>query len=553
MAEQHFEIWPLDVERFVKVNDCKEITDPVAFNNNSSPSPDGLLSNQIFGITKEERSGIYAYIDLGEYFLHPLHYRIWSRVEPKVKQVVHGTTTFKIDNNGLIAEDPNGETGVQFLKKNLSKLSFGKGKREDNIKFLKTNKDTMFLKKIIVIPPFYRDVNSDQAKLGLGEINKLYQSLIIAVRALKESQDYGLTLSDATRGRIQEIIVQIYDWFGTGTEINGVAAGGYLPGKLGVIRRNNMSKTTDYSTRLVISAPQLKVEKLSDLEVDPYHCAVPLASALVNFYPYILFFCRRFFENEFAGSSTYTVVNGKTGEIKEYPLKDWQIFYGDTMIKKQIDRFIHGYSNRFIPIEVPVESPRPIYMRFKGREIAKEDIPNIGTDKLDVDTLPMMDRDMTWCDLFYIAASEVSKDKVVLATRYPMDSYFNQYPSEVIISSTKVTEPMYVNGYGTFKHYPKIRQEDIYSNTASKFVDTLVFNNTKIGPAGGDYDGDQMSIKPVYGKAANAELKKFMRSKAACVDLSGTNVLVVSKEGIQCLYSLTMCPDDSVKFTDPVF
>ena len=555
MAEQHFEIWPLDTDLFVKRNDCKEITDPVAFNNSNAPSPDGLLSNQIFGITKEERAGIFGYIDLGEYFISPLHYRIWSRVEPKVKQVVHGTTTFKIDSNGLIAEDPDGETGAAFLKKNLSKLSFGKGKREDNIAFLKKNKDTLFIRKFIVIPPFYRDVNSEQAKLGLGEINKLYQSLIIAVRALKESQDYGLTLSDATRGRIQEIMVQIYDWFGAGTEINGTPAGGYLPGKLGVIRRNNMSKTTDYSTRLVISAPQLKVEKLDDLMVDPYHAAVPLASALVNYYPYILFFVRRFFENEFAGRSTFTVYNAKEDKIKELPLKDWQIYYSDTMIKKQIDRFIHGYSNRFIPIEVPVDDPKTTYLRFKGRAVPREDVKKIydQTESSEYDTLPIMDRNMTWCDLFFMAACVVSKDKVMLATRFPMDSYFNQYPTEIVISSTKDTEPMYIPGHGVYKFYPKIRQEDMYTNTTSKFIETLIFNNTRIGPAGGDYDGDQMGLKPLYTKAANAELKKFMHSKAAIVDLSGTNVLTVSKEGIQTLYNLTMCPDDSVKFTDPVF
>ena len=63
-STNHFDINILDVERFVKANECKEITNPVFFNG-PTPAPDGLLSNEIFGITKAERAGIYAYIDLG--------------------------------------------------------------------------------------------------------------------------------------------------------------------------------------------------------------------------------------------------------------------------------------------------------------------------------------------------------------------------------------------------------------------------------------------------------------------------------------------------------
>ena len=49
-------------------NDLKEISNPIFFNANKQPTSDGLLSNEIFGITKEERSGTFAYIDLGKYF-----------------------------------------------------------------------------------------------------------------------------------------------------------------------------------------------------------------------------------------------------------------------------------------------------------------------------------------------------------------------------------------------------------------------------------------------------------------------------------------------------
>ena len=47
------------------------MSNPVFFNG-PTPTEDGLLSNEIFGITKTERAGIYAYINLGSQFIQPL-------------------------------------------------------------------------------------------------------------------------------------------------------------------------------------------------------------------------------------------------------------------------------------------------------------------------------------------------------------------------------------------------------------------------------------------------------------------------------------------------
>lgn len=69
MANLKFEI--LDQEKFIKENNLKEVKNPVLFSGRNQPTADGLLSNEIFGITQEERSGIYAYIDLKENFIQP--------------------------------------------------------------------------------------------------------------------------------------------------------------------------------------------------------------------------------------------------------------------------------------------------------------------------------------------------------------------------------------------------------------------------------------------------------------------------------------------------
>ena len=93
---------------------------------------------------------------------------------------------------------------------------------------------------------------------------------------------------------------------------------------------------------------------------------------------------------------------------------------------------------------------------------------------------------MTWCDLLYMAAIEVTADKMVLITRYPIDSCYNQFPCGINVSSTIKTEPMVIN-HKLYKHYPYIRTEDIGKNTTNKFIDTLNISNVYLGSIGGDY------------------------------------------------------------------
>ena len=482
---KHLKIDLIDPDRLIKVNDLKEVSNPVFFVRNGIPTHDGLLSNEIFGITRYDRANTFAYIDLYETFINPLIYKMWCKVDSNIKACVHGTKYFIINNHGELQEDPeNGSNGVMFLKKNIDKIKIKRtsSKQRDMIvsfieRYMK--RPEMFITKFIVCPAYYRDVNTEKGKVDVGVINSLYKNLLIFVKALRESSDYGLTLSGATRGRIQEALVQIYDWFGSGTTINGEKTPKVIPGKFGVLRMTVMSKTTDYASRLVLSAPELKVEKLDDIEADLDYSVVPLASACVNFLPFIVYNVRRFFENEFSGDAVLPYV--KNGKVSYLHPKDYQIEFSDERIRKEINRFLTGFSNRFIPIEVPTIEGQTVRLRFKGYNMTAEEFA-----KSDIGKLPIMERDLTWCDVFYQAAVEATNDKHVMITRYPIDTYFNQFPTKVRISSTIRTEPMVI-GSKSYKYYPLIRQEDIGKNTSNLFIDTMNISNLYLDGCGGDY------------------------------------------------------------------
>ena len=529
IRQDNLQVSLLDVDDFVKKNNLVEITNPVIFDTSSNPTSDGLLSNTIFGITKESRASTFAYISLKKKFLQPLVYRIWSKVDSKIKSIIHGIGTYSIDKSGNIVEDPKGDNGIDFLRKNLDKIKFRETdsiKRERYIKFLNDNRKNFFTDKLIVIPPFFRDIKVDGGKISVGDINKLYINVMVSASAIGDSTEYGFSIGKSVEGRLQEGLMEIYKWFGTGTDSN---PNGGLPGKFGVIRRANLSKTTDYATRLVMSAPKLDVENIEDIRADFDYSVLPMTSAVANFFPFVIFHMRRFFENEFIGDTKYPIIN-KDGSIIYGEIEDYQIQFSDEMLKKELDRFIHGYSDRFRPVKVLCRvKGKQEYLELKWKGFYKEP---------DAKAL-QKERPLTWCDIIYMACEEAVKDRMILITRYPIDTFYNEFATKIRLSSTIETEEAVFNDV-VYTHYPKIRKEDIGKDTSSSFIDTMNICNGYLDSIGGDYDGDMVTIKGVYTDEANAELKKQLASNIHFINLGGNPVISTSKESIQALYAMTL-------------
>lgn len=345
-------------------------------------------------------------------------------MDSSIKNIVHGLKGYSLDSNGYIIEDEEkGDSGLDFLVKNIDRIKIKETDsrdRRNNINFIMSNKDRIFIKKMLVQPPFYRDVLSGKGKVEVGQLNKYYSSLLVATRSLKETQDMGFSLGDSTKGRVEELLLSIYKCI-TGTS-NVPEDGVGLSGKLGLISMNALAKTVDYGTRLVLSAPQLKVERLEDMMVDTEHCALPLTSAIVNFKPFVVFQVKRFFENEFGGGTTLQFI-GKGGKLLQGTPKDPMVEFSDERIEKELKKFVYGFSNRFEPVNVTVTTEdgkeHNTYMVFKGRNVTPEQY-----EKGEVEgQSSLINRRLTWCDILYMATCEAVSDKCVLITRYPINKY----------------------------------------------------------------------------------------------------------------------------------
>lgn len=549
---ERFKIEQLDQNKFVKANDStKEITNSALFNAGNGPTSDGLLSEEIFGITKDERSGIHGYINLREKFIQPYYYRIWLKIDKNLRGCVYETQNFKIDKDGYLVPDENGDTGIKFLIKNIDKINFKNTKKDQFLAALQNgkNKGEIFTDKIIVTPPFYRDVdNSSGGKIGVGEVNKLYVTLLNNVRALNESDDYGLDMTGGIRGKIQDCLLEIYNWFISGESVtSGTHEGSGIFKKFGSMRRSVMSKTTDNTVRLVISAPNIDANSKEELMVDLDYSSIPLSAVLVIAYPFIIYYLRQWANNEFGGKTYYNYINTKK-EKAMVELDNIEFEFSDDRFDKEINEFIHGYSNRFKTVKVPNKEGLDIDLRFKGYSVTPEEYA-AGIRETDV----IIDRSITWVDLFYIAACEAVKDKTAIISRYPIDSYQNQLYTKIHVASTLKTEPMIINGV-LYKWYPYIRQSDIGKDSSNKFVDTLSMTNPYCIMMGADYDGDQITCKMAYSVEANQELQKYMNSNAQFIFLNGTNGRKADKEALQAMYDLTLVlPDEQSKLTNPQF
>ena len=159
IKENHLRVNLIDPDKLVKANDLQEITNPVFFVRNSVPTSDGLLSNEIFGITKYDRANTFAFIDLEEYFINPLIYKMWCKVDSNIKACVHGTNTFIINDNGELVQDDNGSNGIEFIRKNINKFKLRRTssrQRDMRVQFIEKYMGTpeMFIRKFIVCPAY---------------------------------------------------------------------------------------------------------------------------------------------------------------------------------------------------------------------------------------------------------------------------------------------------------------------------------------------------------------------------------------------------------------
>ena len=524
------------IDDFIKINNLQEVTNPVLFERDKEPTDDGLLSKKIFGRTMEDRSTIFAYISLHGHFINPFAYKVWKRLDRKIEKIVAGIETFSINSKGELVKDPNGWTGLEELYNHFDKLKFpvkeksDQKQRVDLLRSLKKNE--LFIDKWIICPPFYRDVNMDSSNSGIisvHEITKSYRQLLSLSKALQNDFNGIDILTNSTRNKMQNILTN---------DIYSTNFMGQIKGKNGMFRKNVMGKSVDYSARFVISSPLFDVDKPSDMLVDFEKSGIPLSGVCTNFFPFMIKWLKDFFYQQLYMIKDKFQFFDDDGNMFIDKVLDADKYIDDDFLTKAIDLYIHSFADRFKVLTITTENHGIRNLKIVGRYANTKNI-KLGNDST------IMNRPMTWTDILYLAAVDVTKDKYVLFTRFPLEDNFGLCSSKITVLSTLETEPVIINNK-LYKNYPKIDVNLSPSTVAGLFKETFCLSNLYLKGQGADFDGDQETLRGIWSVEANKEAERLLYEKKNLLDMSCKLVRSTEREAVQTLYSLTADPSEFI-------
>jgi len=532
-----------DINKFIQANHCKEVTSPIFFLFDGTSNQDGIFSTDIFGVTDTDRKNRFAYVDLHGHFLHPLVYGIFTKRMGSLKDVASYQKYAIVVNKKIqiVPEDFKGaETGIDFFYDHFHEIEWINEIEEEamdsldkktRLKFLNSlEKNEFFVDKWLVIPPFYREVSSENQSAG-DEINGLYKKLISRTSSLKNG--FGIEIfGNATKFAIQQLIYDIFN------ETTRVIKGS----KNNLFRSHLLGKTIDFTASNVITSPQISMsESPDDMPVNFGYCSFPLATLMSLFQPFFVSEVGMILE-----SYGQYVENVKLNDIKKFDRNQ----YTPDKVAKLIKLFIKSNTERFSPVQFE-------YRDNSGEMKTVKIQVKEGNSKKDIEDGKFVIRDLTYTDLFYLAANQCLTDKHVYVTRYPVLNFQNIFPSRIKIMSTSRTRKAYIElageifdadneKYAYMRKYPYIKTDvegmKKVPNTYYEFTDVFVVGNEYLDSLGGDYDGDMLYLKGVFTKEANAEAEKLIEAKTNILGADGKptrGLSKIGKDAILSLYELT--------------
>ena len=172
----------LNVAEFVRKLD--KVTQHVYFDRPNEFHSEGLFSEKIFGVLgSNDRKKIFSYMDLNAKVVHPTALDIIARLDRRITDFLSTESTFSLDSNGTLTEDPEGITGISNFIDIFPKIKFrgGTSDREKFIKFLEKvyGDGTLFIDKLIIIPPEIRPAyQNEQGEWVIDNLNTIYQNIM---------------------------------------------------------------------------------------------------------------------------------------------------------------------------------------------------------------------------------------------------------------------------------------------------------------------------------------------------------------------------------------
>lgn len=464
----------LDIDRLIAVNKLQEVTSPRLFSTKMMFDQNGILSNDIFGISKGDRRTTFAYINLNRHYIHPhIYSKVLKSMFRNIIYIVSGQRYYSVKNGILVEDDDNGWTGLESLYEHWDEIEWKKSKSANDVNkklMINLKKDQVFITKTLVCPPAYRDVmlaGTIDSSDHVNELNDLYIKLIRMVSLLAEGGLFAAT-QYATQMKIQDTLVDVYTYYKN-----------QISKKNGLIRKYLIGKSVDYGVRSVISAPTYNHERIEDNMVDLEHAAVPISQCCSSFYPFIEAWLKNFFTREIVNTpdiiSYYDPIKQKEFHAQ---LKDPEIQFSEKNIRKMINDYALNPDNRFKMIDVNViinnskeEKIIKAYPILKGKVILPNNVSEV------------LSRPMTVTDVLYLACVDSCEKRHAMISRYPVGTDKGIYFNKIRVQSTANHIRLIFNEK-EYPYYPDIKLDTPIDKVGVQFIDTLVMSNSHLDGMG---------------------------------------------------------------------
>ena len=538
----------IDFDKLINVNGLVEVTNPIHFNKDRIPTEDGLFSHEIFGPPGSfRRKQTPAIIDLGALFIHPHVFRELCVLKRDFTDMFAGRGWFKFnETNKQFEKEPLDEmktypdnygTGVAFFVKYWDKFEWKKAKSkkmQNKQAMTKIIGKDIFVRHWLVMPAHYRDISYDDSTIG--PINKFYKKLITNSMSLKHSAMDLESASNMIHATIQNTLVELHEY------LQGVSVGYHSTGK-GMVQTKVLGKNIDYGIRTLISAPTKDSNTVKDSLTSFTHTAVPLSMCITGFLPFIQGWVRSWATNIVNNRPSIYCYNPTTKENSLIELDpDWESDFTGDGVTKMIEMFNGSKSHRFDP--VTIKCADNIYRPFA---LIDE------TDKINSDgTVKILKepRIFTLTDLFYQSAMDVCSDKHVQLTRYPILNHTTTYSSQVNVRGTVNSKKFTYNGV-EYSRYPVIDLSLKDWEIESQFVDSTEVSQMYLPQLDADFDGDQIHIRSLLSKQANAAAARAIRSKLNAVSLDNRMFKHPGQVTEHVMYNLMYRNDDTFTKAKP--
>jgi hypothetical protein len=527
-----------NIDEFVKQNKCPQVTNPVFFYFDKTPTSDGLFSYELFGVTDTERKNVFGYIDLQGNYLHPLIYSIMVGRMGSVRGILSGDK-YAVISNGKITIVPSdykgAQTGIDFIYKHYDEIDWineieeadmDSVDKKTRLKFLRSlKKEEFFVRKWLVVPPFFRAESTEDRSMG-DDINKLYKDLISRTNSMKSG--FGIDIFGAeTKKKIQDLLLALF-----------LESTRPIKGKGSMLRKHLLGKTIDFTASNVITSSDIAAANTpDDLTVKFGYGAYPIATVISLFQPFYINMLTDFLSIQLKSFSDIY-----SNDISKINLNQFSTDTSENLIKL----FIKSESERFNPVEFE-------YTNKAGKKVTDTMKIFEYRSASDIANNKYIERELTLTDIFFLMSEDILKDKHIYVTRHPVTNIKNIYPTKVkLLTTAKTRKEVYIKPFlddsiqpEKYENYPYIKFEGDPSPSPKNyynFINVYIPGNVYLKAIGGDYDGDMLYMRGLFTKEANDEAERLIYAKSNLLGADGSPIrglTKIGKEAVVSLYELT--------------